>query len=99
MSKPGLILIICPSFEESQKAFISFLDYELNFDANLILRADKFSNSIDTDDDLRYVFIPYQFEHMFDDDMPDKVQMGDFFNDLMDANYMYKKYIDGLRCI
>lgn len=79
MSKPGLVLVICPSYEDAVDAYLSFEEYLDHICTQQIVRSDRFSNTIDTDDNYRYCFIPYQFEDLFDDDRPDKVQMGDFF--------------------
>lgn len=72
-----MIVVLCSSFEEAQFAygvFVEFLDE--NYPWNVKYCHDA-AYCVETDDDLKYVFVDYRFEHLFD--KSDVVDVDEFF--------------------
>lgn len=86
-----MIVILCNSFEEAIHCFYIFLEFleETSVWNSQIKRVFDAAYCIETDDDLKYVFVDYRFEKLFD--KADCIDVDEFFegidNDLNDYDY------------
>lgn len=72
-----MIVVLCSSFEEAQFAYDIFVEFlEENYPWNIKQLYDA-AYCVETDDDLKYVFVDYRFEHLFN--KSDVMDMGEFF--------------------
>lgn len=72
-----MIVVLCSSFEEAQFAygiFIEFLGWNHPWN---IKHCHDAAYCVETDDDLKYVFVDYRFEHLFNES--DVVDVDEFF--------------------
>lgn len=78
-----MIVVLCDSFEQAQDAydtFVSFLEY---VDPWSIRKTYNCSYCVETDDDLRYIFIDYRMRKLFYKICnPDCVDVEEFFQGL-----------------
>lgn len=76
-----MIVIFCSTFDEAQSAFYLFcnmLEQECPWS---IVNVDPYMLAIETDDDLRYVFIDYRLLDLFERLTPDILDVDTFFYD------------------
>lgn len=76
-----MIVVLCNSFEDSKKAFEIFLNY-LNWECCVIKENYEACYCVETDDDLRYIFIDYRMKNIFDKMTPDFLDVEEFFEGL-----------------
>lgn len=77
-----MIVVLCSSYEEAVHCFYIFLEFlEENFPWN-IKRVFNVANCIETDDDLKYVFVDYRFEKLFD--KADCINVDEFYEGIDD---------------
>lgn len=74
-----MIVILCQSFEDAKEAFGLFMQYLLEYEPWSILNFWNACYCVETDENLRYIFVDYRMEHAFDNCRPDIVWEGDFF--------------------
>ena len=75
-----MIVVSCNSFKQAQDAFSLFMDFLEKYEPLSINKVFEYSYSVETDDDLRYIFIDYRFENLFKSiDRPDIVDVEEFF--------------------
>lgn len=74
-----MIVVLCNSFEEVKSAFNDFMGFLEHFEPNAISRTFESSYGVETDDDLKYIFVDYRFKNLFLKDKPDYVEMDEFF--------------------
>lgn len=75
-----MIVILCNSFEDAKDAYDCFVTFLENYEPFSIKRTFNASYCVETDDDLRYIFVDYRFEKLFQQfDTPDYVDMEEFF--------------------
>lgn len=93
-----MVVILCDSDRDAKNAFLEYLDILEYYDCTLIKNVYYSSYCIDTDEDLRYVFIYWRFRDLFKDSDPDYIWQGDFFENLRDyyemTTYMLKDLQD-----
>lgn len=60
-----MTVIICNSFDQSRDAFSLFMDFLEKFDCFLIREVYEYSYSVETVENIRYIFADYRLENMF----------------------------------
>lgn len=81
-----MIVILCNSFEDAQNGFARFLHFLKMFEPASISRVFSYSYCVETEDDLRYIFVDYRFKNLaltFDEGI-DYVEMDEFFEGIDD---------------
>lgn len=86
-----MIVVLCRSFEDAKEAFSSFMQYLLEYEPWSILNFWNDCYCVETDENLRYIFVDYRMEHVFDNCRPDIVLEGDFFAGI--GEWFYHKFI------
>ena len=76
-----MIVILCDSFDDAKEAFEIFLEY-LNWECYVIKQNFEACYCVETDDDLRYIFIDYRMRNIFKDMTPDFLDVEEFFENL-----------------
>ena len=76
-----MIVILCDSFDDAKEVFEIFLEY-LNRECYVIKQNFKACYCVETDDDLRYIFIDYRMRNIFKDMTPDFLDVEEFFEGL-----------------
>lgn len=72
-----MIVVLCNSFEEAQFSYDIFVEFlDENHPWNIKCRHDA-AYCVETDDDLKYVFVDYRFEHLFN--KSDVIDVNTFF--------------------
>lgn len=77
-----MIVVLCKSFEEAQDGFDMFMDFLETYEPCSISKVFNYSYCVETDDDLRYIFVDRRFKKLaltFDDAI-DYVLLNDFFD-------------------
>lgn len=83
-----MILILCNSYREACKAFRLFLDILDDNEPWSIQNLFEEENCVETDDDLRYMFIDRRVVHVFDRMRPDVEDLSDFLKSLFQFRYV-----------
>ena len=76
-----MIVIFCSSFAEAQEAYDLFINMLEENNPLCILETDPHMLTIETDDNLRYVFIDYNLLPLFEQLTPDILDVDTFFYD------------------
>lgn len=72
-----MIVVLCSSFEEAQFAYDIFVKFlEENYPWNIKRFLDA-AYCVETDDDLKYVFVDYRFRNLFN--KSDVIDVDEFF--------------------
>lgn len=80
-----MIVILCNSFEEAQDGYDMFVSFLEENEPWYIRTTYDASYCVETDDDLRYIFVDYRFEALFKTfDNPDVIEMDEFFEGISD---------------
>lgn len=80
-----MIIILCETFWDAKDAFDLFMEY-LNYYAPLeIQRVFEDAFSVETDNDLRYIFIDKRYLKFYEHVKPDVLTVEEFFEYLEDA--------------
>lgn len=87
MEEASLIIILCRSYKKACKAFQLFLEFLEDNEPWSIKNVLKNVNMVETDDDLRYIFIDYRFVNVFKNMTPDFIDAQDFFEGINDLYY------------
>lgn len=75
-----MIVILCNSFEDAQDAYEDFIAFLELYEPLAIKKRFDPAYCVETDDDLRYIFVDYRFEKLFlNFDTPDYVDAEEFF--------------------
>lgn len=90
-----MIVILCSSFYRAVEAYQEFLDFIEWFDPYLIKKNYPHSYCIETEEDLRYIFVDYRMEDLFIKMKADIIDDDEFFQD-MDILYGYTHYKEEL---
>lgn len=77
--KSGMIVVSCESYKEACKAYRVFVDILESNEPWSIKEKNDLLNSIETDDDLHYIFVDYRVANVFDALKPDIVDLSEFF--------------------
>lgn len=78
-----MIVVLCNTFQDAKDAFDVFMDFLENTEPFTITRVFEHSYCVETDEDLRYIFIDYHLApvfRVFGDS--DEIEMDEFFEDL-----------------
>ena len=79
-----MILILCDNWRQARIAFQSFLDIiDASFDRECVQSINRFTNCVETDTDLRYIFCDFRFAGVLLslDRCTETVDVYDFFDD------------------
>lgn len=87
-----MIVILCESFQDAINSFRYFLHFLEDNEPWSILQVWEKCQCVETDENLRYIFVDYRFEHAFDNCHPDIVDAGNFFGNI--GEYMYFGYMN-----
>lgn len=79
-----MIVILCPSYRMACDAFDIFVQFLEGYEPQAIQKKFESGNCIETDDDLRYMFVDARLEHVFDGLRPDVMTVGEFFEGIND---------------
>lgn len=60
-----MMVVLCDSFDDARYAFSEFMDFLETFDPFLIEKVYEFSYCVETVEGIRYIFVDYRFEPMF----------------------------------
>ena len=82
-----MIVVLCKSFKSARKAFETFVEFLKDNEPWSIIKIYDCSNSVETDDDLRYVFIDSRYQHVFDQSRPDILWVSEFFEGVNEFYY------------
>lgn len=74
-----MIVILCPCCQDALDSFDVFMDFLETFEPFSIQQVFEDSSCVETDDDLRYLFVDYRLEHLFQKSETDFVDMDEFF--------------------
>lgn len=78
-----MIVILCNSFDEAKDGFSRFMDFLETYEPFSISKVFEYSYCVETDDDLRYIFVDRRFKSLFHGFCkPDEVDMEEFFEGL-----------------
>lgn len=75
-----MIVILCDSFTDAQEAYDIFVNYLEEMIPFCIRRTYKHCCCVETDDDLRYIFIDHRFVKIFRSITPDILDIDEFFD-------------------
>lgn len=75
-----MIVVLCEDFDTAVLEFRYFLDF-LNLCAERVLHIYESANAVETDDNLRYIFIDHKFYKIFLPMKPDFVDIYDFIDE------------------
>lgn len=79
-----MIVILCETFYEAQEAFYHFLSYIAEYGSAQIKHKWEYCNCVETDEDLRYIFVDQRYGDKFSRMDPDIVGEKCFFKLLDD---------------
>lgn len=90
-----MIVILCNSFEDAKNGFDMFIDFLETYEPLHISRIFESSYCVETDDDLKYVFVDHRLKSLFLD--CDCVELGEFFEGIDDyyfkiSDFRYFRY-------
>lgn len=88
-----MIVILCKSYESSCAAFDQFMEFLEDNEPWAIKRVFKHTNCVETDDDLRYIFMDNRFVGVFNHMLVDIVDVKKFFRGINDF-YYYDEVIE-----
>lgn len=75
-----MIVVLCETFEDAKEAFGIFLNY-LNWECYPIKQNFEACYCVETDEDLRYIFIDYRMKNIFKDITTDFLDVEEFLDD------------------
>lgn len=79
-----MIVVLCDSFQDAQDAFDVFVQFLEEVEPFSILEVYENCLCVDTDDDLRYVFVDYHLANEFSKMTPDILDADEFFEGLVE---------------
>lgn len=75
-----MIVILCNDFEDAKDSYDMFVSFLEEYEPFSIRRTYDASYCVETDDDLRYIFIDHRLKSVFQNfDKPDEVGVDEFF--------------------
>lgn len=78
-----MVVVLCNSFDEAKEGFYRFLNFLQENEpifGTCISKVFKHSYCIETDDDLRYIFVDHRLQNLFYGfDKPDIIEIEEFF--------------------
>ena len=63
--RPGMIVVLCDTFDDAIDAFDIFVSYLEEHDPWCIRKVYEPSSCVETDDDLRYIFVDFRMAKYF----------------------------------
>lgn len=84
-----MIVILCDNYKDAITAFNVFLDCIKYNTLSSVIKCWPEACCLETDDDLRYIFIDYRFKNLFNRHTPDFIDVEDFFMDLDNSIYYF----------
>lgn len=80
-----MIVILCNSFDEAKDGFARFMDFLEAYEPLSISKVFEYSYCVETDDNLRYIFVDYRFKPLFHRFCrSDEIDMEEFFEGLVE---------------
>lgn len=80
-----MIVILCNSWQDAKDAYDCFIDFLERCVSYCIRKTYNSSCCIETDDDLRYIFVDHRFKNLFYKiDKPDTLDVVEFFEGIED---------------
>lgn len=77
-----MIVILCDTFYDACDAFLVFWEYaEFGLGEN-ITNVWESENCLETDDNLRYIFVDHRYQDVFQKMTPDVIEVEEFFEGL-----------------
>ena len=89
-----MIVILCDRPRIASTAFQMFLEILMDNEPWTILRVFEGTNCLETDENLRYIFIDRRLRHVFDNLRPDVEELHDFLNGLLEFDYIDEEMLD-----
>lgn len=89
----ALVVICCRTYKTACEAFKLFLEFLNDNEPWSISKIFEHENCVETDDDLRYIFIDYRFEKVFENMKPDIIDVQEFFEEINEL-YFHDQIID-----
>lgn len=87
MTRRETIVVLCNSYPEAEDAFLQFRSFLKSNCEWCVVRSIDSALIIETDDDLRYMFMQYQYaDPLFADRIVDRIDIDRFFEDLYTYN-------------
>lgn len=87
-----MIIILCDDFESAKYCFRFFLDIlQKEEGPGYVTDYDPYAYYIDTEDDLRYIFVDYRYESVFENLTLDILDEHTFFESIAE---WYEEYYD-----
>ena len=83
-----MIVILCDSYNDARMAFLTFLDF-IQENGIIINEVYRHCLCVETDDDLRYIFVDYRMEDQFKKMNPDIIWIGTFFEEIYQYFYLF----------
>lgn len=77
-----MIVILCDSFQDAKAAFDLFLSFLQSSDPWTIRTIYASSYCVETDEDLRYIFIDRRMKPLFEGMRPDVLEEQEFFDEV-----------------
>lgn len=82
-----MIVILCETFQAAIDAFEEYLSFLYDNDPWCIKKIFEHCNCVETDEDLRYIFIDQRFKSIFEGMRPDIIFESDFFDGIHEYYY------------
>lgn len=82
-----MIVILCKSYKEACRAYEFFIEFLLDNEPWAIRKQFEHENCVETDDDLRYIFVDRRVEKVFEKMRPDIVEVQQFFEGINEFYY------------
>lgn len=60
-----LIVVLCNSFDDAEESFAKFMDFLETYEHLSIFKVFEYSYCVETDDNIKYIFVDYRFENLF----------------------------------
>lgn len=75
----NIIVVLCDSFYAAMAAYDIFIEYLKIVEPFSIRKEYKECYCVETDDDLRYIFVDYRMKNVFKNMTPDYLDVAEFF--------------------
>lgn len=79
-----MIVVLCNSFWDVKDAYDCFVTFLEENEPWSIVETYDAAYCVETDDDLRFIFVDYRMQNLFKDMTPDYIDMVEFFEGLED---------------
>lgn len=84
-----MIVVLCNSFLEVKDAYDCFVTFLEMHEPWSIVKTYDVAYCVETDDNLRYIFVDYRMRNIFKNMTPDYIDMDKFFEGIEDYYHDY----------